>query len=207
MSSITNLLLEDNKALRAMIAKRDRETYAVLQQAASARDDGIKSTDSEVLLLKNELNKALEMIATAQAEKQHLENIAQKQQKELGMLRATIEKLSHESADASLREKHLSEQQKVIAPRYEEFRRLATEREVEASLLREKLESESRALRLIRQKLDELQDRNQKLENERENTADVQFEISKHFEQLLEDRAKQIAQTRLENEQLKHTAR
>ena len=205
MSSVTNLLLEDNKTLRAMITKRDRETCAVLQQAASAREDGMKSTSSETILLRNELNKALETVTALQAEKQNLENIAQKQQSELEMLRATIEKLVQESTDAILRERHLSDHQQSMGPRYEEFRRLATEREVEVALLREKFEAESRSLRLVRQKLEEVQERNKKLESEHENSADAQLGLNKHLEQLLEERAKQLAQARLENEQFRYT--
>jgi hypothetical protein len=205
MSSITNLLLEDNKTLRGMISKRDRETYAVLQQAASARDDGMKSTNSETILLRNELSKALETVTVLQSEKQNWENIAEKQQKELEMLRSTVDKLAQESTEANMRQKHLTEQQQTLAPRYEEYRRLATEREVETALLREKLETESRTLRLVRQKLEEVQEHNRKLEGDRENTADAQLGLNKHLEQLLEDRSKQLAQARLENEQFKHT--
>jgi hypothetical protein len=202
-TSIADLLLDDNKSLRGMLIRRDKETYAVLQQASLTREDALKSSKDEVLLLRSELHKALELVSRVQTEKQAQEGLIERQQSEIRDLRASLEQISLGFADMDAQARHLTEQKKFIEPRYEEFRRQASEREVEAALLREKLENESRSLRLATQKLKDIELRNQKLASEKEDTAGAHFSSQKHFDQLIEDRNKLFFESKLEIDRLK----
>ena len=203
LTGTLKLLLDDNKNLRSLITKRDKETYVVLNQATSFRDNKIHLMEEQNSVLKEELQKSLEVISQLHNKNQEKQQDSNKESSKEESLQTKFNNLSVEFA--GLEGKHKDAVQKLtqLESRNDENRKLMIQKDVEICILKEKLEIEARQSSKSVEMINELEKKIAGLMSEKSKFYDNEYKLTRSWENHLEEKNKELINLKIENQKLK----